>query len=277
MPEPFPRISAQIGSPVDLNVIFLRNGVPTDPFAIRRIDIFASAARDENLVAQIILPEPTDPSYPSPLVRPLLVDDTIEVEDDCPDETAATAAAGHFSLIFDIPCDFEDGIIYHDVWYFIPVDCGEPTGFDFDDESLWQSQCNRFFVFSDGCFVDDQLIIPRFAFEPLDFRLRKGEIRTIEVGIMPLPLYDFDFNRIMPIIPQFKPHITIETDQCEILVNRVPGRMGLRQGSFRTNPFNAQFTLDTSTFLKGTYVYRVEVDLPNGETRISDDFRLSIH
>lgn len=254
MTDPLPRISAVVGQTVALDASFYLNGVAANPYAIRQIDIYVESAIPENLVASIPLPAPTDPSYPSPLVNP---------------------SPGEFILEFEIPCDFEANRTYIDVWRFIGTDAC--VGSDLDDMSLWQEKCLKFFVFPEGFYVDDGLIIPRFGFEPLDFKLRKGEVRTIEVGITPLPLYDFNFNCIYPIIPQLKPFITIETDQCELLVDRASGRMGLRQGTYRTNPFTAQFTLDTNAFIKGTYIYRVSIDLPNGETRISDDMRLTIY
>jgi len=250
----FPRISGQVGSPIDLNVTFYRNGVAADPFAIRRIDIYAQSVVEENLVAQVIIPEPDETGYPLPLT---------------------SSGPGEFNLEFDVPCDFEDGIVYLDVWRFIGIDC-DVTGLDLDDEDVWQESCHRFYIFSDSCFVDDMLIIPRFDFEPLDFRVRKEEIRTIEVGIMPLPLYDFNYNQIMPIIPQFKPFIQVETEQCEIVVPWTAGKMGVRQGSYRANPWNAQFTFDFSGFLRGSYLYKVRVDLPNGERRVSKPFRFSV-
>jgi len=253
MTDPLPRISAAIGSTVALDATFFRNGVPTNPYAIRQVDIYVESAVPENLVATIPIPPPTDPSYPSPLIN---------------------TGPGEFSLEFDIPCDFEANGTYIDVWRFIGTDTC--VGSDIDDMSVWQEKCLKFFVFPEGFFLDDGLTVLRFGFEPLDFKLRKGEVRTIEVGIMPLPLYDFNFNCIFPLIPQLKPFISFETDQCEMLVDKAPGRIGLRQGTFRTNPFTAQFTIDTNAFIKGTYIYRVCIDLPNGESRISDDMRLTI-
>ncbi len=254
MTAPLNRLSARIGSPVDLNVQFLRNGVLEDPFAIRRVDIYVDKVIEENLLAQILVPDPDETGYPLPIVR---------------------SSVGTFNLDFDIPCDFQGNRSYFDVWRYIgSEECG--AGTDLDDESLWQFECNKFFAFPDGFFVDDGTIIPRFGFEPLDFKMFKPEVRTIEVGFMPLPLYDFDYNRIMPLIPQFRPFITIETEKCEVIVPRTEGRMGCRQGTYRANPFVAQFTLDTSAFLKGTYLYQVHIDLPNGETRVSPRMYMTI-
>lgn len=250
------RLNGRIGSVVNLDVTFFKNGVPADPFAIRRIDIFEGSVKEENIVAQVLLPDPDDANYPLPL------------------QTVSTSP-GFFSLPFSIPLDFAANEVYFDVWKFIGPDPGT-DGIDLTDETLWLEQCNKFFVFPEAFFLDDGLTTVRLGFEPLDNRLRKGEVRTIEVGIMPLPLYDFDFNKIAPLIPQLIPTISIETDKGELIAEDQPGRMGLRQGSFRSNPFVAQFTIDSNEFIKGTYLYRVTLQLPNGETRTSDDLRLSI-
>jgi len=251
----FPRISAHSGGSVGLNVTFRRNGVGQDPFALRRIDIFKNSVSDDNLVAQILFGEPNDTGYPAPAT---------------PDPTQP----GSFVVEFMIPEDFDEGV-YFDVWRFLGSD---PGTVDLDDESLWLSQCNKFFVFQDGWFLDDGTLTARFAFEPLDKRFRKGEIRNLEVGIMPLPLYDWDQTRFGPMIPQLCPFITIETEEGEILegLEKAPCKIGLRQGTYRTNPYVVQCPLDTNAFLKGQYRYRVTLELPNGETRVSEPFRFHI-
>lgn len=256
----FSRISARSGQPVGLDVTFFRNGVPTDPFALRRIDIYFQAVKDENLKAQILFGTPDTTGYPAPAIQD-------------------SARPGFFSTVFEVPIDFEQGI-YFDVWRFIGSEPEVSNGsvIDFDNEDLWHSQCNKFWVFPDGWFLDDGLITPRFAFEPQDRIFRKGEIRNLEVGVMPLPLYDFNQNRILPLMPQLCPFITISTENGEILagLERAPCKIGLRQGTYRSNPYVIQCLLDTNNFLKGTYVYRISVDMPNGETRISDPFRFEI-
>ena len=100
---------------------------------------------------------------------------------------------------------------------------------------------------------------------------------------MPLPLYDFDFNVIAPIVPHLTATFTMLTENEELLIDSETMKIGLRQGSFRTNPFVLQFKFDTSQILstgvpllKGTYKYRVQINLPNGETRVSPDFSLQI-
>ena len=90
---------------------------------------------------------------------------------------------------------------------------------------------------------------------------------------MPLPLYDYDYNRIAPMMVQIVPTICIETLNCEQVVTDAPMTIGIRQGSNRTNPFVAQYKLDASTtgsFMIGTYRYRVKLAMPNGTSIFSD-------
>ena len=256
--EIYSRISGRTGQPINLNVTFRRNGVPEDPYALRRIDIYKQSVTDDNLVAQILFPTPDVTGYPAPaMVDP--------------------AMPGVYNTEFLIPEDFGEGI-YFDVWKFVGAEPDNLSSFDFDDESLWICQCNKFWVYCDGWYLDDGLLTPRFAFEPLDKRFRKGEVRNLEVGIMPLPLYDFDRGRFGSMIPQICPYITVETEEGEILegLEKAPCKIGLRQGTYRTNPYVVQCPLDTGAFLKGQYRYRITLELPNGESRISEPFRLHI-
>ncbi len=187
------------------------------------------------------------------------------------------ARVGTFTTVFDVPETFKAGI-YFDVWRFVGGTPSDVSGFDYTDENLWISQCNKFWVFQDGWFLDDGLITPRFAFEPLDKRFRKGEVRNLEVGLMPLPLYDWDQTRIGPMIPQICPFIEVSTEEGEILegLEKFPCKMGLRQGTYRSNPYVVQCPLETIGFLKGSYRYRIILELPNGESRISEPLRLEI-
>lgn len=95
---------------------------------------------------------------------------------------------------------------------------------------------------------------------------------------MPLPLYDWDQSKIGPMMPQLCPFITVETMEGEILVGleKAPCKIGIRQGTCRSNPFVIQCPLDTSGFLKGMYRYRITIELPNGENRISEPFTFTI-
>lgn len=263
----FSRISGLPGNTTALNVTFYLNGIPADPFAIRRVDIYEGSEKPENLVAQIPIVLPTDVNYPSPLIKPV--------------DGSGDPIVGAFTLLFDVPSDFAAPSAYIDVWRFIGVDPGSGSDSDLDDESFWMSQCNRFFIMQGGAtggfYLDDGLVVPRLGFEALDKTFRKPEVRTLEVGIVPLPLYDFDFNRIAPIIPQLRATIRIETDNCETLVDNESCSIGIRQGSYRTHPFTIQYRLDTARFFVGTYIYQVTLYLPNGETRVSEQMRMTIH
>ena len=256
MTEVYNRLSARAGQPVNLNAMVTRNGIPSDPYALRRIDIYFQSVAEENLQAQILFGLPGSTGYPLP---------------------AVITSTGEFNVEFIVPTSFQQGI-YFDVWRFVGDEPEDVSTFDFDDEDEWISQCNKLWVFPDGWYLDDGLITPRFAMEPLDNRFSKGTIANLEVSIMPLPLYDYDRSRIGPMIPQISSFITIETDAGEVLsgLEKAPCTIGLRQGTYRSNPYVVQCMLDTSGFLKGTYVYRITLELPNGEVRISEPFRFKI-
>lgn len=299
-----PRISGQTCAIVDLNVTFYKDGVPFDPCLIRRVDIYEGCEKPENLVASI--PIDPGPGYPSPIIRvidavvnpnPTGVCGTSPIGPCGTDPMPAPPIVyktGQYILPFFVPPTFRAPQAYIDVWRFVDTCEGtcEPGTAPIPDTgcgcavdhgnmcptmpSNWQSVSNKFFVFPAGVFADDGLVVPRLGFEALDKIFKKPEIRTLEVGIMPLPLYDFDFNRIAPLIPRLRATITFETDANEILVKDAPARIGIRQGTYRANPFTIQYTLNSADFLVGTYQYRVTVYLPNGETRVSDPFRLTI-
>lgn len=258
----FNRISGRVGNKINLNVDFFRNGVPTNPYAIRLVSIYQKSVEDANLVMEIPFPDPDSSEYPSP---------AIESETPC-------AGNGSYNLIVDLPCDLPSPSVYFDVWKFIPdINClEEMTSIDLDDESLWLSKCNKFWIFPDGWYVDDRLMVPRLGFEPLDVHFRSGETRYMEVGMMPLPLYDYNYNQIMPMIPYLEPTITISTRNCEIIVDSEDMEIGLRQGAYRTNPFVAKYLLDTNRFLKGTYDYQVTLKLPDCQTIVSPKFTITI-
>lgn len=277
----FNRLSGRVGNTVNLDVTFFHGGEAEDPFAIRRIDIYKTSVKDENLEGSIILPSPDDPIYPYPIVQQ--------------EDASGNLLLGQYSLPYLIPDDFVAPEIYFDVWRFLGTDPGGTISVDEEDESLWVSQCNRFWVYPDGWYVDDELVTIRLGFEALDRHFRKPEIRNLEVGIIPLPLYDYDYNRVTPLIPQLQAYIQIETENGEVIVNASQtdcngqpcpvgtgggtegvARIGLRQGSYRNNPFVVQYRIDTSQFLIGTYKYRIILVLPNGETRVSDDMRFGI-
>jgi hypothetical protein len=52
--------------------------------------------------------------------------------------------------------------------------------------------------------------------------------------------------------------------------------IGLRQGSYRSNPFVAKYLLDTGRFLSGTYDYFITTQLPDGQTLVSPKYTLTI-
>lgn len=253
------RISARQGLPVALDVTFFRNGMVADPYAIRFIDIYKSCVRDENLYARVVFSEPGSAGYPDPAER-------------IADPTGATLV-GQYRYNFDVPLAYPQDI-YFDVWRFIADDPG--SGADLNNPDLFQSQANRFWVSPDGWYLDDGLETVRFTFEPLDLKFKKPEKRVLEAGIVPLPLYDFNCNQVMPIITQLTPFIRIETENCELLVDWEPCVIGLRSGSYRDSPFTIQFLLDTSRFLIGSYRYQLMVQLPNGQTRISEKFTFTV-
>lgn len=267
MSNTFTRLSARRGQIVDLNVDFLNNGVPADPYAITHVDIYKTQVLPHNLVATIPFVDPDDPSYPSPAVK-----------ETTGEGTEAQELVGKYHLLFNIPGEFAVPDVYFDVWNYFPTNpCEGEETCDLQDYADSQLQCcHRFWVYPDEWFCDDRLQTIRFAFEPLDQRFNTPEYRPLEVGLMPLPLYDFNFNLVTPIIPFLQPTITIETQHCELLVDNAPCEMGLRHGSYRTNPWVIKYYLDTNQFLKGTYRYQIKLLLPNGTTIVSKKFIFTI-
>jgi hypothetical protein len=300
----FPRVSGRLGNLIDLNITFYRDGVPADPFAIRRVEIYRAAVKKENRVAAFEIIDVMNPSYPNPLSREL-VDGQLGK---CGTVPPTAFKPGVFHLLWDVP---KSGIpcpdIFFDVWSFIPTNPGgllpesaltspdreftSPIGTDADlhpipgenvndqiedDESLYQRCCQKFWLYDDGFFCDAGLENFRIGFEPIDEKFQQPEVRTLEVGLTPLPLFDFDYNYVAPIIPQLKATFTLMTDNCETLIAAEPMTIGLRQGTYRNNPFVLRYLFDTSKILKGSYKYQVAVQLPNGETRISPKFALMV-
>lgn len=277
----FPRISARRGHVVDLNVEFHNNGVLADPFAIRFIEIFKTQVVPHNLVAVIPVVLPTDSLYPAPVCRELI---TTEAGQCGTEPIPLTPVVGKYHLPYLIPNDAQVPDVYFDVWHFFATDpCGQlgtvGTECNIDDpiyDPLQLKACHRFWVYPDEWFTDDRLQTLRFAFEPLDQRFHYPEIRTLEIGLMPLPLYDYNFNLVNPIIPFLQPTISVETQQHELLIDNAVCRIGLRQGSFRANPYVVQYDLNTTEFLKGTYQYQITLRLPNGLTITSRRFIFTV-
>lgn len=337
-----PRISGRLGNVLDLNITFYRDGVPTDPYAIRKVSIYRSAVQEENLVAQFLITDPDNPLYPSPLQREL---ESGEIGKCGTVPPPGSVKPGVFHLFWDVP---KEGIpvpdIFFDVWSYIPTpptaghcphhphheededaddpiivgepddeeddgddeatgvteendDCevvteqedaeGDPIkpailipgGTDnplFDDEDQWIRCCNRFWLYADGFVCDDGLENIRLGFEAMDAKFNQPEVRMLEVGMMPLPLYDFDFNRVAPMLPRLRATFTLVTDSCETLIQDEPMKIGLRQGTYRSNPFTLQYVFNSARVLKGSYRYQITVHLPNGETRVSPKFNIQV-
>lgn len=287
----YQRISARRGNSVQLDVRFLRGGVPSAPYAIRKIDIYRTQILPSNLVSTFIIADPCDPNYPAPAEH---------IREDMPDGNCGTEGEigaivpGEYRLIYNIPQDMAVPDVFFDVWSYIPTNPCEMSEFsdgcvestdgciqyaDLDSadiSGLILQSCNKFWVYSDDWYTQDSLTSIRLGFEPLDQKFNHPEIRPLEIGIMPLPLYDYDFNLVAPILPNLIGTITIETENNEVLVNAAPMTIGLRQGSYRTNPYVFRYMIDTSNFLKGTYRYSVTARLPDGTTRTSKQFALTI-
>lgn len=281
--ETNPRISARRGGVVDLNVDFRKNGVLTDPFAIRRVEIYKTSVVPHNLVTTIPIVDWDDPTYPTPAC---IQTNPAEIGECCTEPTdTLVPVAGRYHLPYAIPADSEVPNVYFDVWYYFAEDpCGaigteNVTDCDIDDpiyNSLLLRCCHRFWIYPECWFCDDQLQTVRFGFEPLDQKFHSPEERPLEVGLMPLPLYDYNFNLVNPMIPYLCPTISIETKHRELLLDNCPCRIGIRQGSYRSNPWVIQYDLDTTKFLRGTYQYQIKLTLPNGSSRVSQRFVFTV-
>ena len=287
----YQRISARRGNTVQLDIRFLRGGVPTAPYAIRKVEIYKTQILPSNLVATFVVVDPWELNYPSPV-------EYIRTNTECgPCGTAGEEGVivpGEYRLLLDIPPDAFVPDVYFDVWSYIPTNpcefadfaaqCEVGTGGylkypDLNDPAiagLILQSCSKFWVYSDDWDVQDSLTSIRLGFEPLDQKFNQPEVRPLEIGIMPLPLYDYDFNLVAPVLPELTGTITITTSNNETLVEEEPLTLGLRQGSYRSNPYVFRYMVDTSRFLKGTYQYSVTAILPDGTTRTSQKFILTI-
>jgi hypothetical protein len=284
--EIFPRISGRTGQLIDLNITFYQNGVPTDPWAITKVSIYKQSVQPENLVAEIPIIPNCEEGYPSPLNREPVTPTPGTGPCGTEADPSTLYKPGIFHLLWEVPTDVSVPNIFFDVWSFIPVDPGIPitagTGCSAEqlailaDETIWQNCCNEFWLYPDSTYCDTGLENIRLGFEALDIKFYQPEKRKLEIGIMPLPLYDFDYNKVAPLIPMLKGYISIFSDNNELLISRAAMTIGIRQGTYRSNPFTLQYLINTCEFLKGSYKYRVEVDLPNGETRVSSDMNFQV-
>lgn len=287
----YQRISARRGNTVQLDTRFLRGGIPTAPYALRKVEIYKTQILPSNLTASIVVVNPWEHNYPSPVeyIRGHTHDGPCGTEGE-----EGVIIPGEYRLLLDIPPDAAVPDVYFDVWSYIPTNPCDLDEFrdscvlgsagvleypDLDDPAiggLILQSCNKFWVYSDDWDVQDSLTSIRLGFEPLDQKFNQPEIRPLEIGIMPLPLYDYDFNLVAPILAQLTGTITIETENHEILVEEAPLAMGLRQGSYRSNPYVFRYTVHTTRFLKGTYQYKINATLPDGSTRSSKKFIFTI-
>lgn len=267
----YDRISARKGQNVVLNASFYRGGIPTDPYAIYRVEIFRGSVSAQNIVDAVDIASVDSTSYPSPLERWAGDVGLSSCPDspNCSSHLTQTSTTGRFKLIWQVPSDAVVPDVYFDVWYYYASDP------DTSGTTLLE-QCNRFWVYPDNWYVDGGLQTIRLGFEPIDIKFRKPERRPIEVGLMPLPLYDYDYNLVAPILPYISPTITIWTAAGEEIVSNATCTMKLRQGSYRSNPYVISYMLDTCTYFKGTYKYRVKASLPDGSTRVSGDFFFTV-
>ena len=229
----------------------LRNGQPQSPFALREINIYRGSISPGNIVATIPFPDPSSTAYPFP---------------------ATEIAVGEFVVPFLVPQEFVTCDVYFDVWSFLGTDPGTAG---LDDTSHWISQRGMFWVFDDVWISDDDLRSLRIGFEPLDKKLRRGELRTIEVAIHPLPLYDYEYNVMAPIIPQLSPTMTIHTDRDELIASDAPCQVGIRQGRSLNSPYVVQCLIDTRTLTRGTYKYTIKTKIGD-KTIISPRFNFTI-
>jgi len=273
------RISARRGQDVALDATFYLGGQLADPFAVYRVEIFRGSVSAQNIVDAISITGPDESGYPSPLTRqpdPATPGDICPTPPDCDSGNIAGSdpSTGRFRLIWDVPSDAVVPDIYFDQWYFFATDPGGSDLSAYEDDLL--TQCNRFWVYPEDWYVDGGLDTIRLGFEPLDIKFRKPERRPLEVGIMPLPLYNYNYNLVAPIIPFLTPTISIWTGSGEAVITDEACTLKLRQGSFRSNPWVISYMVDTCRLFKGTYKYRVKVLLPDGTTRISGDFFLTV-
>lgn len=277
-----PRISARRGSVVDLDIDFYHNGALADPYAIRYVEIYKTQVLPHNLVATIPIVQVSDANYPSPVCQETVAAETGACGTE-PDSDL-DVIVGKYHLPYAVPSDLEVPDVYFDVWYYFATNpCGangtEETVCDIDD-TIYDAQllkcCKRFWVYPEEWFCADGLQTVRFGFEPLDQQFNSPEVRPLEIGLMPLPLYDYNFNLVNPLIPFLKPEIIIETQYNELLVDSEPCTIGIRQGSYRSNPFVIKYNLDTTRFLKGTYQYKIVLNLPDGTSRVSRKFIFTV-
>lgn len=281
------RLNGTVCEDIALKTKFYNNGTPADPATICSVKIYRCSVTEENLVTEIVFPSVTPEDFD--LSREFIYGGLLQRCGDtstapvCGTDNVPSFTPGCYILNLNLCPDLFSAGVYYDVWNFVGTACNPCSGTDVtsfadlcDDESQIQSQCNRFYVNGDGWFVDDCLKNINIGFEPLDKRYQQPEKRWLEVGITPLPLYDYDTAKMSAIIPSLQATITFVTACNELLVDAEPMYVGLRQGSYRSNPYELKYLLDSNRFLKGTYKYRIDVNLPDGQIRSSPYMTIAI-
>lgn len=245
----YPRVAGRLGNNITLNMAFYHNGTLQSPYAITQIEIFDGQIGPQYKVDTILFPDPSVTGYPL---------------------SAVETAPGLFEIQYSVPTTFIPAQAYYDVWYYLP----NPTT-STADPTLWSRHSGQFWVYDDAWITDSGVTTKRLGFEPLDKKFKRGEITNLEIAVHPLPLYDYEFNKIAPILPQLTPTISVWTVQDELIVSNAPCKMGIRQGRSRNSPFVIQCALDTRTLLVGTYRYIVTVNI-DGSIISSDKLFFSI-
>jgi hypothetical protein len=280
---------------VDLNVDFYNNGQLDDPFWIKKIEIYKCSVAPHNLQSVIILPEPTAENYPLPICQEKLVVNL----DECSTggDTTETPVVGKYHLPFLVPHDFKSPEVYLDVWYYHPInpchidlypaqcppdlDLVEFTdgGCDHTDpvfDGYLKTCCHRFWVYPDSWMCDDGLQTVEFGYEPKSVRFNYPERRNLEIGLIPMPLYNFNRSLFESLVPFVNASITIGTQHHEFIVRDSKMELGFKQGHYSSNPWVLKYMVDTSKFLKGSYWYQVKLELPDGSSRVSNKFWIEI-
>lgn len=269
------RISARRGQQVALDITFMQAGQRADPYAIYRIEIFRGNTNAQNIVDAVDVADPDSTEYPSPVTRqpdPEAANLICPSPPDCEGTTESISdpSTGRYRYLWIVPSDAVVPDIYFDIWYYYSTQADSSS-----TDNLLEA-CNKFWVYSDEWYADGGLDTVRLSFEPLDIRFRKPEKRPIEIGIMPMPLYDYNYNLVAPLIPYLEPYISIWTNEGEQVVTNASCEMKLRQGSYRSNPWVISYMLDTCNFFKGAYKYRVMAILPDGSSRSSGDLYFKV-
>lgn len=290
----YPRISGRIGNLIDLNVDFYNNGQLDDPFWIQRVEIYRCSVKPENLQVVIPFADYNDELYPAPACKEVVIADPGQCGTAPP--ANPTPIPGKYHLPFLIPPDFKAPDVYIDVWYFYPrnpclpiaypnacdpLTAGPPDITNCDPlDPIFEDQlvtcCHRFWVYPDSWLCSDGLQTVNFGFEPLNVRFNSPEVKPLEVGLIPLPVYSYNKSLVDPLIPFLKASITVGTQYCDTLIQDADMSLGFRQGPYRTNPWVVKWNLDTSTFLRGSYWYQIKLTLPDGTTRVSQKFWFEI-